>query len=346
MKKIIIILLIFLLTGCYDYVEINDLAIITGLIIDYKNNEYEVTSQVIDNVDDIRIYTTTCIQLSECIKKISKQSNKVIFMSHLKTLILTDNLIDKQTNYYDYFLRDAKSKMNFYVYSINNKDKDKLIKILNNESSIYLKNITDFNNKVLSSSYKLSFLDFIYKHIEPGIEIIYPSISIKDNMLYLDNLIAYSNNKIILNNNESIFYNILTNNIDKTTIEIPCDNNYFTLQINKSKTKYKWKNSIFEANVSIKGTITNYNCSYDLSNKETTKMLSNYANNYINKNINKIIKKSKDNNYDFIGIGNHIYKHDNDYFDFDNYNWNNKINDIKTKIKVKTIINSIGESKI
>ena len=41
MKKIIIMLIsIFLLSGCADYVEINDLAIISGIAIDYENDLY------------------------------------------------------------------------------------------------------------------------------------------------------------------------------------------------------------------------------------------------------------------------------------------------------------------
>ena len=41
MKKIIIpLILILSLSGCKDYIEINDLAILTGIVIDYKDNMY------------------------------------------------------------------------------------------------------------------------------------------------------------------------------------------------------------------------------------------------------------------------------------------------------------------
>jgi len=43
MKKLIIILLLFSLTGCYNYDELNQLAIATGFAVDIKDNEYEVT---------------------------------------------------------------------------------------------------------------------------------------------------------------------------------------------------------------------------------------------------------------------------------------------------------------
>lgn len=50
MKKILILLIMILsLTGCKDYIEINDLAILTGIVIDYTDNMYEITAQLIVN---------------------------------------------------------------------------------------------------------------------------------------------------------------------------------------------------------------------------------------------------------------------------------------------------------
>ena len=48
MKKIFFILIIpFILGGCYDYNQLNDLAIISGIGIDYENDEFKVTFEVI-----------------------------------------------------------------------------------------------------------------------------------------------------------------------------------------------------------------------------------------------------------------------------------------------------------
>ena len=48
MKKFILLLLIPLfLGGCYDYNGLNDLAIISGIAIDYEDDEFKVTFEVI-----------------------------------------------------------------------------------------------------------------------------------------------------------------------------------------------------------------------------------------------------------------------------------------------------------
>ena len=61
-KGIILLLIILLMSGCYDYVEIDDLVIISGMVIDYKDNKYEISSQIIENEakTKVKAYTTTC----------------------------------------------------------------------------------------------------------------------------------------------------------------------------------------------------------------------------------------------------------------------------------------------
>ena len=43
MKKLILIILLLSLTGCWNYSELNNLAITTGIAIDINENEFEVT---------------------------------------------------------------------------------------------------------------------------------------------------------------------------------------------------------------------------------------------------------------------------------------------------------------
>ena len=52
MKKIILIITLFFLTGCYDYKEINDLAIISAIGVDYQNDEYIITLEVLNDQTD------------------------------------------------------------------------------------------------------------------------------------------------------------------------------------------------------------------------------------------------------------------------------------------------------
>ena len=186
MKKIIIMLIsIFLLSGCADYVEINDLAIISGIAIDYENDLYKLTAQLIENDKESKVIvlTTASSSIDEAMSEISKLSNKELFISHLKVLILSDRLIKENKDFYDYFLRSSKSKMNFYTYIASKDEISSIFKIYSNKnsSSIYLDKMMDFNQNIFSSSTPLKFIDMIYNKYEYGINNVYLTISIKKN---------------------------------------------------------------------------------------------------------------------------------------------------------------------
>ena len=78
MKKIILLFMLLLLSGCKDYTEINDLGIISGMIIDYKDNKYEITTEIItnDKESELQILSTTSTSIDEAIKELSKLTNK------------------------------------------------------------------------------------------------------------------------------------------------------------------------------------------------------------------------------------------------------------------------------
>ena len=110
----------------------------------------------------------------------SKLTNKKVFIPHLKVLIITDNILKSDIDYYDYFLRNSKSSMNFFVYYTNSNIKDKIFRI-NDKTALHIEKMLEFNKQIFSSSTPLSFIDLVYKKLEPGVDIIYPRIEIVNN---------------------------------------------------------------------------------------------------------------------------------------------------------------------
>lgn len=341
MKKLILLISILLLTGCQDYIEINDFAIISGIILDYQENEFQMTSELIINEEEtkIKVFKTQGKTIDECLSQISTQSNKDIFISHLKILIITEDIIKNNINIYDYFLRSSKSKMNFDIYLIKKENIDKIFEINKSESSSeYIEKIMEYNNKIYSSSTKLSFIDLVYKRLEPNLDPLYPNITVKDDNIILDNLSFINNNETInLSTENSIYYNMLINNVDKTILNLKCEQKDYSLLTKDIKTKQKWNKDTkeFIYNVTIKSTVNNYECNNTLDNEEQVNNLNTISNEQIKKNIEELINISTTNNYDFLGIVNYINKRDQ----------TNKqsLKDINIKINVKTEITSIGE---
>ena len=97
-NKIIFLVVIFLFTGCYNYREINNLAITTAIGIDKKDEKYLLTIQVVNtqkavsktsgSSDETKfiIYETEGESLQETLRRIVLESPRRLYGNHLQLL--------------------------------------------------------------------------------------------------------------------------------------------------------------------------------------------------------------------------------------------------------------------
>ena len=111
MKKILIFIVCLMLCGCYNYNELEDLDIVSSIVVDYKNEEYFIKLEVVDE-DKTKVYDGHGKSLSEAFESITLVSPNEIFLSHLNTVMFTKDVdLLKLTNY---FLREPKVNTTFY----------------------------------------------------------------------------------------------------------------------------------------------------------------------------------------------------------------------------------------
>ena len=284
MKKILFISLIFLLTSCTKYQEINNLAITTAISIEH-NNKYILTLQIIEgNKENIINYKEEGSSITKAYNKIVKKSPKQIYTNQTNIIILDEELIKNKLKETLYYLKNNKNiKKETYIFIT--KEKDILIraKKLNN---IPNQNIIDsFNNinNTLSITKLVTLDNIIKKYKNKYITI--PSILLNDKNEIELSTTAIVNNKYInyLTEDESITYNFLTNNIKKTTIPIKDNNNNYIVEFNNIKT-YKKNNNIY-----ITGTSTILETNTSIKDKE--KEINNYLEKYIKNNYKHIKQK-------------------------------------------------------
>lgn len=338
MKKIILILCIFLTSGCADYIEINDLCMISSIIMDYKDNQYVLNTQVIINEKESKTlnYETRGESIAEALLEISKMSDKELYIPHLKVLMISKNVILHDKNFYDYFLRNPKLKLNFHIFLVDSINE--VIKC--NENGLYITNMMKYNNEIFSTTTSLSFTEMIIKNIEYGKHNVYPKISVKDDKLYLKELVFFNdkNEEVILNDEVSLYYNILSNKNKNSIINIKCDEGFFSITLNKSNTDISYKNNTIYIDVTIDSKLNYYGCNYDINEESNIKKINKFADNYVHENINKLILLSKENKADILGFGSLIYKYTKE-------KENNYLDSLKYVINVNTNINSIGEKR-
>ena len=349
MKKIFI-LFILLLSGCSDYKELNNLAIVNTIGIDKKDNNYKLCIEVLNTDKENgknKIYYSTGKTINEAINKVNNKSPKIIYGGHLDKIIVSKDILnDKKIDLVDSFFRltEVKDEFDFFV----TKDNDacdivkSLSKLPNNSSSRLQKNSKE--NRSTSSYTNIDV--FISNNLKTGIDPVISVLNIKDNEVYIDNIAITKNGKVIkyLDTKESIGYNLIRNEIDKISIPISYKDKYSTIKINKSTTKNKVikKNNkyIIEININIEAYLTEYNFDLDLTKNNTITKLEEISKKEIDKYITSAIKLDKESNY--LGFKRMIYER---YPKEKNYIYDIKKN-IKVNIKRKgEIKNYIKEKK-
>lgn len=124
---IFIILLVMVTTGCWNRRELNDLAIVMAIGVDKQGKEYQVSAQVVVpgevgkkgtsvGAAPVVTYQTSGPSMFECMRKMTTISPRKLYMSHVRILIIQENIAKEGLqNVLDFFFRDPEFRPDFYV---------------------------------------------------------------------------------------------------------------------------------------------------------------------------------------------------------------------------------------
>ncbi len=378
MKKIIIsTLLLLTLTGCWNYNELNNYAIATGMAIDVtKDNKYMV-SFLISNGKKVEnksnnaqyqsiLYSGEGDTIYEAIKNIGLISPKQLYIGHLTSIIVSEDVAKK--GLYDsleFLLEDAQSKKNFYVVLA----KDCLAKDLLSITTP----MTDFSSESISdnisSSHQLqgsiiakTYNDIIYELINEGID---PTISsfiivgdskkgsTLDNLesvspetyIKLDNLGIFKDDKLVAWADKDISrgINIINNKVTELYINTDCDGGYIVINTTKLKTKKEVTKDKIKINTTGTASISEVTCNIDLENKNNINQLKKK----VDKEIKNMIKEgfifAQENKSDVFGLGLTYYR--NNPQEYKKTDWYEIFANIEPEINVDITLKSSGNLK-
>lgn len=250
-KLIVLIILMFCLTGCYSYTELGDLSIVNTLGIDYQNGKYQLIVNVVDGeIDDgalEEIYTTYFSNdksLDEAFHNIYLKSNKKLYLSHIDLLVLTEDTInDNFIEIINNFLKNNEYRNNFNVVLLNNsslndfmnnkipaddinslletneketgitksKDFETIMKELLIDSNTYLPTITYENNEIILNGFTLIKNYKVYDKLSLKESILLNLLNDHIQKTYLNNCNIYDNETIITTDNNQITFRFVTN---------------------------------------------------------------------------------------------------------------------------------------
>ncbi len=349
MKKMIFIIpIIFLLTGCYNYREINELAIVSGVSIRKVDNEIELTTEVINpkkeqdassgEEPEFIIYTSRAKSVQEAIRKMMKESPRKMYGAHIEILVIDEGIAREYLmDILDSFARSPEIRSEFKVLVGKSDDILKITTPLEKISSENIRNSLENNNKYLGFANVVTYHELISNVLNPNIELVLPVLSMKGNVnlgedkenisntsvkatSIIDGMAIFRNNKLIgyLTEEESLTYNILRDSAKNFFIRTSGhDNEYIVHEIIRLSSKMEFDKNKNEMKITLTGksAISEVNEKIDLENLEEVSKLEKELNQELKKMVERsILSIQKKYNSDIFGFGDVIYKSYPKYF--------------------------------
>lgn len=345
MKKIIILLFIILFcTGCFNYVEINDLVLINGIGIDYKDNKYIVSFETLQqnkehsdsNFEWGEVTVTNADSISDAFNKLSLKLVKNPYYAHLKVIVISKEIASNHfSDLLDYFLRNNDIRNIFYLVVSDNITPKELLNSKNKyypTSSERIKELienNEYNNFIVNNSY---FKDIASNYLTKNKDIYLTMIGLEDNNMLINRMFIVGSNNKYLDINQSSILSILTNSKPNILIKHECEKDkYFTIKIYDSKSKYYINKSQFNIVSNLNAEIVENNCNINLESNTEYNNITDIFNKKIDKEYKNLFDYLKEINSDLIGINKKYFNkyrtRDYDYFKNSKYS-------VKTNIQL------------
>ena len=282
---IFVLFILLLSSGCYNYKEINEMAIVSSIGIDKDNDSYVVSAQIMNSKESedsedsqIIVYSKKGKTIHEALRNLTLESPRKLYGNHLSKIVLSEEVAKEGIeNILDLFIRVTEVRNEFIITIVKEDKASDVLKVLTSTETIPAEYVklslkTAYLNSGLIYTTKLD--EFLSLYLKKGVDPVVPVLSIEkkakkgtttDNVtttspiskIVIDNLAVTNNGKFetYLDSNEIIGYNYLRNQIQKMIIPVKCDDNYYSsiaVQKNKTKTNIKKENDKYVVYYDVK----------------------------------------------------------------------------------------------
>lgn len=366
-QKIISIFLIlantFILSGCWNYVEINDKAVVSGLSIDRdkENNEYILTVELIlPQVEEksksrSEIITMEGDTISDAIRNFIKKTGKKLYWSHIKVLIISQDIAKESLlPVLDLFNRDAEIDHNVWILISRDKTaKDILEKgkpKLHDTISYHLDDMLKAD-KFISKYPSVNLWDLLDVLASDGSSPVMPAIKLssgQEKIPQIDGTAVFKKDKLIgwLDGAETKSLLLVLGKLKGGIIVVPNIADTGTdvsLEIFRSKTIVNTMMSsdrlVIEINVNLDVAIAELSNNQDFINKEGREKVKKDAEELIKKQIEDLIQKSqKEYQSDILQFSSVIKREMPNFWKEIKPNWNSEFSTLESVVNVEVTI--------
>ena len=373
MKRIkFLILLLPLLSGCYNYRELNELGITTAVSIDYKDNNFYVIAEVINpikqqdasssNNSPFVNYNSSSSSLQDAFRKVVLESPRQLYAAQLEIIVLSEEVVNNHLEeVLEYFARDPESRTEIKIIVAKTEDSTKAITLQTLLTSLSSSNIIkslDLQSKVLGMSYPVTLNELLNMYIDPYLEVVLPSMTLYGNyeigdekenittsspkaIVKIDGSTITKDNKILgyLDLEESKILNLINGKLKETIIKMNYYDGYIIFEPNRIKVSRELdiKNNIIKIDISGYSKTKEIQSNINLKDPKEVEKLNKALNMELEKKITDTFNSIREKyDTDVFGFQELYYRTDYKYFKENCTNW---YEDIYPKIKLEVKAN-------
>lgn len=373
MKRIkFLILLLPLLSGCYNYRELNELGITTAVSIDYKDNNFYVIAEVINpikqqdasssNNSPFVNYNSSSSSLQDAFRKVVLESPRQLYAAQLEIIVLSEEVVNNHLEeVLEYFARDPESRTEIKIIVAKTEDSTKAITLQTLLTSLSSSNIIkslDLQSKVLGMDYPVTLNELLNMYIDPYLEVVLPSMTLYGNyeigdekenittsspkaIVKIDGSTITKDNKILgyLDLEESKILNLINGKLKETIIKMNYYDGYIIFEPNRIKVSRELdiKNNIIKINISGYSKTKEIQSNINLKDPKEVEKLNKALNMELEKKITDTFNSIREKySTDVFGFQELYYRTDYKYFKENCTNW---YEDIYPKIKLEVKAN-------
>lgn len=328
-KKALLISIIFncfFLSGCWNYREIEQFSIVSGLAIDKSENKYILTAEIIESTGGRDSKTSTKLISSEgltvfdAIRNMIRYPGKKLYFSHTKVVIISSETAKEgMIPVLDLINRDIEPRYTMKILISKNVEAKKILEA-GSTSEIFSYTLDDMLDaqKNLSLAPKVEVWEFINDLCKSGVSAALPTVTldIVNNKATpkVEGSAVFKGDKLIgyLNGKETKAFLFIKNEIKGGLLikKVNIENNSANISLeifgNKTKTKPKFENGKFFIDISTDTDVSIGEVSGDIdfSKEEEREKIKSYFEEDLENQIKDLIKKVQtEYDSDIFGFG-------------------------------------------
>jgi spore germination protein KC len=369
---ILVILLVFSLTGCWNAREINELALVLSVALDKTDDGFKVTAQMAkpetysktpsgggggaEKEKPFWIITGTGKTIFNAVRNMASISSRRIVWSHIKVIIIGEELAKNDIQeIFDFFSRNAELRFRTWI-AVTPGEAGKILEIvpiMEKDPSLNIEKITEKTN-LIGSACGIMLKDFLEDYMDPYLNPVTSRIVLTEQdskpTVKLEGGTVFNDNKMVgwLQENETRGFLWIENKIDGSirAVNCPYDGLLVTLEIKSGKTKFKSEivKGIPHYTITAKATakLTEKACLTEFTNPKALHDLEKTLASAIQDDIQSTVDAAQNLNSDFIDFSGILHRQHKKDWNKMSSDWTKLFKKAEVKIQVDVRIPEVS----